>query len=140
MRAHLFRLGVTSIPESRYRSPDQPISETGSRFPRSLLAYYVSLWTTIREFSPATFCPLVVDSPNQGAQDRKNIKAMLELLRDTQPEDVQMVLGVEQMFGVQMPGRVERLEHRYQLLRPEEYEAVESRVSPLLREALGTIL
>lgn len=93
----------------KWRIDKRPYS-SGSRRARALIAYYSSLWRTIEEddFLPS---PVVVDSPNQGAQDRKHLLHLLTSLAARAPKYAQVILAHEEEteeFGadkvVEFPG------------------------------------
>lgn len=69
MRSFLIDLHVPTLHEQSYRRFESKIRETGSSRPRALLAYYFSILFTVQKFGDGTFCPVVIDSPNQQAQD-----------------------------------------------------------------------
>jgi hypothetical protein len=72
-----------------------PPRARGSEGPRGLAAYYYALLHTIREFGSATFCPIVVDAPNQQGQDRQRLRAIIGFLVNDRPADSQLILAVE---------------------------------------------
>lgn len=131
MKQYLDLLNVPSLPESAYAKVDASIKETGSALPRALLAYYFSVLHTIRQFGDGTFFPVVVDSPNQQAQDKSSLSAMLAFIRDNQPKDSQVVLGLEDDLGIKIPGQKIELSNKYHLLGEREYTAVRDEITPL---------
>src|SRR4029077_7100663 len=54
-----------------------PPRARGSGGPRGLAAYYYALLHTIREFGSATFCPIVVEAPNQQGHDRQHLPTII---------------------------------------------------------------
>jgi hypothetical protein len=131
MRANLSKLDVLTLAESSYKKVSSNIIEQGSDLPRSLLAYYYSILYTMRNYSSATFCPIVIDSPNQQGQDRESLKKMLRFILEQQPENSQLVLGLEDLSGVEPRGKVIELKTKYGLLRREEYKAIAQELAPL---------
>jgi hypothetical protein len=112
-----------------------PPRARGSEGPRGLAAYYYALLHTIREFGSATFCPIVVDAPNQQGQDRQHLPAIIRFLVNDRPADSQLILAVEELIGVSADeanvipvGR-----GRNQLLSEAEYESVAAHMMPFLR-------
>ena len=116
-----------------YKRLNSEINTTGSELPRALLAYYFSFFKVMKEYSSSFFCPIVIDSPNQQAQDAINIKAMLEFIRDNQPEDTQMILGLEDSFGVEFTGNKITLDKPRQLLNEAEYEEANKVISGFMK-------
>jgi hypothetical protein len=81
--------------------------------------------------------PVVIDSPNQQAQDENSLRAMLSFIRDHQPSDSQVVLALEEDLKVDIPGsRIVLDNPKYHVLRPEEYKGVAEVVIPMLTATL----
>jgi hypothetical protein len=136
MRSYLNELKVFTLPESLYRQISCNISETGSDLPRALLAYYFSILTVMEEYSTSTFCPIIVDSPNQQGQDAASIRIVLQFIRDHQPQAAQMILAIEEPLGVEFGGSGIELNDKYRLLRGDQYHETYEVVHPLLTKAI----
>jgi hypothetical protein len=88
-----------------------------------LLAYYYAILHTIHRYGSGTFCPVVIDSPNQQGQDDANLPKMLEFILDEQPPESQLVLGVESLGRVQpADASVIAFDQKFGLLRADEFE------------------
>jgi hypothetical protein len=140
MKGYLLALDVLTLPETAYAAIDSSIRETGSNLPRALLAYYFAVLATVHEFGDATFFPIVIDSPNQQAQDKTSLSAMLSFIRDNQPKNSQLILGLEDDLGVVIPGKRIELTRKHRLLGTEEYENVRTLLAPFIDQMLATDL
>ena len=73
------------ISKNIFEKMDAKINEQGSNLPRALLAYYFSFLNVMDKYSTSTFCPIVIDSPNQQEQDGENRKAIMSFITKNQP-------------------------------------------------------
>ena len=137
IKLNRFFLDVYGMDKS-CKSMTAKISETGSCLPRALLAYYFSILGVMREYSSSSFAPIIIDSPNQQAQDDINLPKMVEFIRDRQPCNSQMILGLEDLYGVKFDAHFVELSEKNSLLQASEYDDIYSEVTPLLEKALGT--
>lgn len=116
-------------------------SKSGSRHARSIIAYYAALWRTI-EKDGVFPVPLVIDSPNQGAQDKKNLQKLLTEIAANAPNQAQVILAHEennQEFGANRvhafsPDTRILTADGFELLAPEMFFYVET-----ARKALASI-
>jgi hypothetical protein len=115
---------------------DAKISETGSCLPRAYLAYYFSFLHVMREYSSAVYGPIILDSPNQQAQDMTNLPKMMKFIRDRRPANTQLILGTEDLCGVDFSGKIIELNEKQSLLQESDYEEVYAEVIPLLEKAM----
>ncbi len=108
----------------------------GSEGPRGIATYFYACLNTIWKFGSGTFCPIVVDAPNQQGQDDKHLPAIIKMLLSQRPKGTQLILGVEEPLGLDGSGaEVIRVgERRNQLLREADHEAVSERLKPLLAQ------
>lgn len=135
MRLFLFELDVHGG-DKNYSRMDAKISETGSCLPRAYLAYYFSFLHVMREYASAAFSPIILDSPNQQAQDTTNLSKMMKFIRDRRPSNTQLILGTEDLCDVNFGGKIIELKEKQSLLQKSEYDEVYSEVIPLLEKAM----
>lgn len=133
---YLKKLDVQTLSRDDYKTLQTKIEEreTGSALPRALIAYYYSFFNLMRDFSTTTFCPLLIDAPNQGDQDIKHIDDIMKFINENQPKDTQMILGISEDFGVNFNCKVELLTEPYSLLNEQQYDAVLSEMQPKLEK------
>lgn len=108
----------------------------GSEGPRGIAAYFYACLHTISKFGSGTFCPVVIDAPNQQGQDDKHLPAIIKMLLNQRPKGSQLILGVEEPIGVDGSGAevIQVGERRNQLLREADFDAVSGRLKPLLAQ------
>jgi DNA repair exonuclease SbcCD ATPase subunit len=135
MREYLNELDVQNLSPKSYANISSKIREIGSDKPRALLAYYYSFLQTMSRFSSSVFCPIVIDEPNQQGLDPQMLPRVLNFIYKFQPVGSQLILGVENLHGVEAPGLVVELRNKWRLLRSEEFASVADEVRPMLTEA-----
>jgi hypothetical protein len=131
MRDHLLHLSVETL-QADSLSVHSRITEQGSDLPRALLAYYFAILQVMLKHSTSTFCPMVIDSPNQQDQDRTNMVRMLNFIRDKRPASSQLILGLVDQFGVDFDGNVIELHDKHSLLSETDYEELSDELNELL--------
>jgi uncharacterized Zn finger protein (UPF0148 family) len=67
----------------------------GSEGPRALAAYYYAFLHTASKYGTSTFCPIVIDSPNQQGQDPAHLQAIMSFLLAEAPVNSQVIIGAE---------------------------------------------
>ena len=132
VRTHLRDLDVWSISEDDMKSINSSIPETGSTLPRALISYYFSILKTINKYGTSTFCPIIIDSPNQQAQDTGHIDLIYNFILKNQPKDSQMILGVEELYDIEFNCPIVELKEKYSLLQSDEYDTVDEFIQPYL--------
>jgi hypothetical protein len=138
LRANLFKLEVRSLSYDAYQELAPPIREIGSSLPRTLLAYYFAIIGLAAIRSPSTVCPIVIDSPNQQAQDDHGLGIMLRFIADQQPAQTQMILAIEKTMGVEMGGSTIELEDKYSVLNQTDYEFARAEITSLVKSSIGS--
>ena len=87
-------LQLHSVPTKTMQLASRP-SLSGSGGPRSILAYYAAVWRTVQGKSGTYDVPVVIDSPNQQAQDDFNLPAVLSFIAKELPAGMQLIVGLE---------------------------------------------
>ncbi|MED1667043.1 hypothetical protein [Brevibacillus laterosporus] len=136
MRKYLDALDVQTVLAEQYKKINKVIEETGSGSPRVKLAYYFSLLQVMNEYSTSTFCPIIIDSPNQQDQDRTHLEQIYDFIVKNQPKDSQLIVGLVDFGDRQFDGSIEELTDPYHLLQSSEYESVADEIRELLGKAL----
>lgn len=110
----------------------------GSEGPRALAAYYYAFLFTARQYGSSTFCPIVIDAPNQQGQDKNHLRKMMQFLLAGRPEDSQVILASETPPSPTSDILVVDVSWKKdQVLREDQYVQVLDYVSPFL--AQGTL-
>ncbi|WP_428740173.1 hypothetical protein [Tenacibaculum sp.] len=126
MSSFLKKLDIHSLTADDYKAITTKIEskETGSSRPRALIAYYFTFFHLMKKFSSSTYCPLIIDSPNQQDQDVEHIDKIMEFINHNQPENSQMILGLAETYGEDFNCKVIELKEKYSLLQKSAYEEV----------------
>ena len=126
MTSYLKKLDIHSLRVDDYKSITTKIEskETGSSRPRALIAYYFTFFHLMKKYSSSTYCPLIIDSPNQQDQDIEHIDKIMSFINHNQPDDSQMILGLAETYGEDFDCKVIELNEKYSLLQKSEYEEV----------------
>jgi len=135
IKQNLQNLEVSSVKEKDYKKISGNINTTGSSLPRALMSYYFSIFHVIQRYSSAVYCPIVIDSPNQQAQDMGHIDKILKFIDENQPKDTQMILGIEELYDIDFKCPLVELKESHSLLQEKDYDEVGYYVSPLLEIA-----
>lgn len=138
MYKYLRELDVHNLTEDSYRDFTKNIKNTGSASTRTLIAYYFSIFQTIKQYSSCTFCPIVIDSPNQQAQVLEHIHLIYNFIINRQPQSTQLVLGIEDTCNIDFEGTIIELQEKYSLLQKDEYDDVFTEITPFLDQMWGS--
>jgi hypothetical protein len=136
MAKYLKKLNVHSLSENSYKRIDSTIKESGSTTPRALIAYYYSILQVIKNNGSSTFCPIVIDSPNQQGQDRENLPKLLQFIIDEQPKDSQLILAIEESHGIDFEAKIIQLNKKRSLLLKDEFVSVFNEIKPYLKQQI----
>lgn len=132
MREYLDDLGVETVPEKSYKTIISKVTDTGSGAPRAYLAYYYSLLGVINKYSTSTFCPIVLDSPNQQEQDKTNWEMIKDFIVEKQPLNSQLILGTVEFGDRQFEGKIIELTEKYHFLQKDDFNEVSREINNLL--------
>jgi hypothetical protein len=114
-------------------------SNSGSRYARSIVAYYAALWRTVagRDGIP---CPLVIDSPNQGAQDKKRLQALLTAIAANTPSGSQVILAHEEdATEVFKPDLVYAMSENTRLMTEKSFKELAPRMFIYVEQSLAAL-
>ncbi|MCD1125205.1 hypothetical protein LPW36_04045 [Jinshanibacter sp. LJY008] len=125
-------LKLPSVDASKMKLTGRP-NLSGSGGPRSILAYYAALWRTCQGETGTYDIPIVIDSPNQQAQDDINLPAVLKFIAKELPIDIQLIVGLETPTDFPFDKEL-CLDIKYSMLREEYWAEAESIIEPLLKK------
>jgi hypothetical protein len=114
-------------------------SLSGSGGPRSILAYYAAIWRTVQGGSGTYDVPVVIDSPNQQAQDDLNLPAVLSFIAENLPTGMQLIVGLETPTNFSFDREV-TLTERYGMLIERDWESTLVLVKPLLKKMYDAVV
>jgi hypothetical protein len=127
MRIHLHDLDLLDVSQTQYAKLDAQLGEMGSSQPRIILAYFFAILKTIKKFGDSTFCPIIIDSPNQNGQDEIRLEKMLKFIVNMQIENSQVILGTETLGDIDLSStdcKIIEFKNKNTLLDENEYESV----------------
>lgn len=140
--AHLIEFATTldvRVESGRSGSISTMQHARGSEGPRGLAAYYYAFLHTVRQFGTSTFCPIVIDAPNQQGQDGEHLPEIISFLVNRRPSDAQLILGVEEPVGITERDAliVSVGEQKRQLLSDEHFGPVSLHLRPYLAQLVN---
>lgn len=137
MDRFLCQLNVLTLPERERRKMTGNFGISGSDTPRAYLAYYYSVLHTIWNYTTSTFCPVVIDSPNQQDQDSLNWPTIMNFIKENTLPEWQLILGTVDISDVQFEGKTIEVTEKYNLLQKGEvYDKVSALIKPLIEKSL----
>lgn len=137
LRRNVAQLEVHGLDEKVYKNPASAIEESGSDLPRAILAYFFTILEAIQENGSASFCPIVIDAPNQQEQDDINLDLILNFVSKNRPPGKQMILGLVDDLSIEFGGTLISLTTKYSLLQEDEYDDVAQSMKYYERLNLG---
>lgn len=130
--ASRFALQLHSVPTKTMQLASRP-SLSGSGGPRSILAYYAAIWLTVQGRTGTYDIPVVIDSPNQQAQDDFNLPAVLKFIAKDLPAGMQLIVGLEMPTDFAFDREV-TLTEKFGMLTEREWGPTLEMVAPLLKK------
>lgn len=131
-------LKLKTVPTKTMQLASRP-SLSGSGGPRSVLAYYAAIWRTVHGESGTYDVPVVIDSPNQQAQDDINLPAVLSFIEKGLPAGIQLIVGLETSPPLSFDYEVS-LTEKYRMLTEMDWEPTLKLVEPLLKKMYDATL
>jgi hypothetical protein len=135
-------LAVADVPEfpnvDLWKLSKRP-TDSGSVGPRAVVAYYAALWSAMQDPNGNLPSPLVIDSPNQNAQDRENLKRVMALLAGRTPRNAQVILCAEEENDAFNADRVVFLEDKRNLLKRDAMNSVANDLLPMIERAVAEL-
>lgn len=108
----------------------------GSEGPRALAAYYYAFLSTVRKFGSSTFCPIVIDAPNQQGQDKGHLEQIMRFLLREAPSGAQVIIGTEAMADDLGTRLIDVSHKKDQVLREDRFDSTVEYVRPFLTQAI----
>jgi hypothetical protein len=137
MKQFLNEVNLPNVRQKSYEKIDSHLSESGSKTPREFMAYYYAILTVMTQYASATFCPLVIDSPNQQAQDKDNLPTLLNFIINRQPKDSQLIMSIEGDHGIDYKADIIQLQEKNHLLQEDGYDDDFESIKPYLDAVVG---
>ena len=110
------------------------VKDSGSDLPRAVLAYSYAVLHTMSIYGSGTFCPIVIDSPNQQDQDLLNWPRIVKFI-DTQTADSwQLVLGSVDLPDGSIGGKTVRLTNKRALMQQVRFDVAKEETNNLLEQ------
>lgn len=131
-------LQLHPVPTKTMQLASRP-SLSGSGGPRSILAYYAAIWRTVQGRSGTYDVPVVIDSPNQQAQDDLNLPAVLSFIAKDLPIGMQLIVGLETPTEFSFDHE-EILTEKYGMLTEVDWEPTVALMTPLLKSMYDATL
>ena len=89
------------------------------------------------KYSTSTFCPIVIDSPNQQEQDGENRKAIMSFITKNQPVNSQIIIGLVDDIDTSNNEYTILLENdKYSLLKESFFNEVNEEIHPIIENGI----
>ena len=139
MKRNLRALNILDI-ETEYKRIDTKLDGLGqgSDITRAHLAYYFAIFDVIKKYGTSTFFPIIIDEPNQQGQDKENMPKILQFIKNNQPKESQIILGVENTREIDFDGEIITINNEpRQFLQKDEFPSVDLEITPLIDKLMA---
>lgn len=131
-KSYRFKLNLPQVETTRLKLSSRP-DISGSGGPRAILAYYAALWSVCYSEYSSYNVPIIIDSPNQKAQDELNLPKVLKFIFEELPVNAQTIIGSE-IFTEHDFDKTIQLTEPYSLLKEELYDIYEAEYEKHLKD------
>ncbi len=108
----------------------------GSEGPRALAAYYYAFLQTEHKHGSSTFCPIVIDAPNQQGQDQGHLQTIMNFLLSKGPTDAQIIIGAETVAASADVNVIDISWKKDHVLRDDAYAQTLDYIQPFLHQSI----
>lgn len=136
MSFSLDQLGLSDVNESVYKNIKTSLKAQGSVKPRLILAFYISLLETMKEYFNPTWCPLVIDSPKQQEFDDINLPKVFEFIFKNRINESQLILATVQESDIPQEylsnSKLIKFEGEKSMMTRKEFSEVDAELLPFI--------
>lgn len=137
LRAFCNKLNIAAPPEKIFLKIRPAIDDTGSEFPRLVLAYHYAILHVVAKYTSAVLAPIVFDTAQHQDQDRQNINAMIRFAFEERPEGTQFVFGGVETYDFDFEGHTINTTNKGRLLNEESYDECREQIAPFVEQFLA---
>lgn len=129
-----------NIPQNYIKFSDfvQVLSKTGSENPRMIYGYHISLYLYNLKRGPSPFNILIIDTPNQQGQDKRNLNNIDSILEVLLNKKGQTIIGTERETGYESKSNVIELIDERRVLSNVNYNNHTELINKLLNSSTVT--
>jgi hypothetical protein len=140
LRSFCNKLNISAPPENIFLKIRPLIDDTGSEFPRLVLAYHYAILHVVAKYTSAIFAPIVFDTAQHQDQDDENINAMIRFAFEQRPAGTQFIFGGVGTYDFEFNGRTINTINKGQLLDDEVYDLCKEQIAPFVQQFLAADL
>tara|TARA_R110001606_G_scaffold399274_1_gene583329 strand:- start:8796 stop:10487 length:1692 start_codon:yes stop_codon:yes gene_type:complete len=137
LRAFCNNLNIMAPPEKMFLKIRPAIDDTGSEFPRLVLAYHYAILHVVAKYTSAVLAPIVFDTAQHQDQDGENINAMIRFAFEQRPEGTQFVFGGVETYDYKYEGHTINTTNKRHLLNEESYDECKKQIAPFVAQFLS---